>query len=70
MYELIRKKKSDTEYTRDRNYREVTKEEIVALLGLLYLIGREGHARVQELWASDRTGMPILRACMSHERFL
>jgi hypothetical protein len=43
----------------------------MALLGLLYLIGtRKGqHTDVREVWTADGTGIQILRACMSYDRF-
>jgi len=51
---------------------ETSRSEIMALLGLLYLIGiRKGHhTNVRELWTADGTGVQILRACMSYDYFL
>lgn len=59
-------------YSRIRDARETTREEFLALLGLLFLIGtKKGHhTNVKELWASDGSGMPILRATMCYNRFL
>lgn len=46
--------------------------EILAVIGILYLIGlqQSGHTNVIDLWASDGTGMPILRTAMCYKRFL
>ena len=59
-------------FARERRCIETSRNEIMALLGLLYLIGtRKGHhANVRELWTADGTGIQILRACMSYDRFL
>src|SRR5215510_4555797 len=56
----------------ERMCTETSRSEIMALLGLLYLIGtRKGHhTNVRELWTADGTGIHILRACMSYDRFL
>jgi len=59
-------------FAKERRCTETSRSEIMALLGLLYLIGtRKGHhANVRELWTADDTGIQILRACMSCDRFL
>lgn len=59
-------------YTRMRDVKETTREEYLALLGILFLIGTKkgSHTNVRELWATDGSGMPILRAAMSYKRFL
>ena len=59
-------------FARERRCTETSRSEIMALLGLLYLIGtRKGHhANVRELWAADGTGVQILRAYMSYDLFL
>lgn len=60
------------QFNRNRDCKETTREEFMALLGVLFLIGtKKGHhTNVRELWASDGSGMPILRAAMSYKRFL
>ena len=59
-------------FARERRCIETSRNEIMALLGLLYLIGtRKGHhANVRELWTADGTGVQILTACMGYDRFL
>jgi len=59
-------------FARECRCTETSRSEIMALLGLLYLIGtRKGHhANVRELWTADGTGVQILRVCMSYDRFL
>jgi len=59
-------------FARECRCTETSRSEIMALLGLLCLIGtRKGHhANVRELWTADGTGVQILRACMSYDRFL
>jgi len=59
-------------FARECRCTETSRREIMALLGLLYLIGtRKGHpANVGELWTADGTGIQILRPCMSYDRFL
>lgn len=60
------------EYTRDRDVKETTPTEIMALFGLLYLLGLKklNHTNVLEIWTTDGTGMEIVRAVMSYKRFL
>lgn len=59
-------------YSRDRDCRDMSKSELLALIGLLFLIGsrHSHHANVRELWESDGTGMMFLRATMSYTRLL
>ena len=59
-------------FARERRCTETSRSEIMALLGLLYLIGtRKGHhANVRELWTADGTGVQILRTCMSYDHLL
>ena len=51
-------------FARERRCTETSRSEIMALLGLLYLIGtRKGlHPNGRELWTADGTGIQILRA--------
>lgn len=59
-------------YSRDRDCNITSLAEMRAVIGMLYLIGlqQSGHTNVIDLWASDGTGIPILRAAMSYRRFL
>lgn len=59
-------------FSRDRDSRETSKQEILALIGLLYLAGlkKQSHTNYNELWATDGTGIEIVRTCMSSKRFL
>jgi len=59
-------------FARECRCTETSRSEIMALLGLLYLIGtRKGHhINVRELWMADGTGVQILTACMSYNCFL
>ena len=59
-------------YDRERNGKILTKTELMALLGLLFLSGlkRAGHVSFLEFWATDGSGIEIFRACMSYNRFL
>ena len=59
-------------YDRERDAKILTKTELIAFLGLLFLSGvnRAGHVSFLELWATDGSGIEIFRACMSYNRFL
>lgn len=59
-------------FVRERDCLQSNRTEIMALFGVLYLIGtrKSGHANVRELWAKDGTGIPIIRAAMGYKRFL
>uniref|UniRef100_A0A1B6DW27 PiggyBac transposable element-derived protein domain-containing protein n=1 Tax=Clastoptera arizonana TaxID=38151 RepID=A0A1B6DW27_9HEMI len=59
-------------FARERDCLQSNRPEIMALFGVLYLIGtrKSGHANVRELWAKDGTGIPIIRAAMNYKRFL
>lgn len=59
------------QYKRDRDAPNVTKNELLALFGLLFLIGvnKGNHTGTNELWTTDGTGIAMLRACMSNKRF-
>lgn len=68
----IESKRVDIEYSRERDSKHTTKSEIMALLGLLIIIGtkKANHVNVQELWANDGSGLEITRQVMSYKRFL
>lgn len=59
-------------YARERDAKEVTRAELLAVLGLLYLSGvkKANHTNFRELWTDDGTGIEIFRGCMSYKRFL
>ncbi|UYV67493.1 hypothetical protein LAZ67_5000897 [Cordylochernes scorpioides] len=59
-------------FSRDRDAKLTTVTEILALFGLLIMSGvkRAAHLTYKELWAVDGSGVEIVRAIMSQERFL
>lgn len=61
-----------TRYSRPRDCTDLTREELLATIGILIQIGlKKGRVvNVEELWAKDGTGMMLLRAAMSYRRFL
>lgn len=58
--------------SRERDCENIDRDEFMAYLGLLYLIGvkKSHHANVKEIFASASTGIQITRAVMSYKRFL
>ncbi|KAF2889468.1 hypothetical protein ILUMI_16705, partial [Ignelater luminosus] len=60
------------EYERERDAKETSKTEVMALLGLLYLLGykKHNHTNVLEIRTTDGSGMEIARTVMSYKRFL
>ncbi|KAJ8953480.1 hypothetical protein NQ318_023601 [Aromia moschata] len=60
------------EYSRERDCKDITRDELLAYFGLLYLIGiKKAHlSNVKEIFANDGTGIQIVRAAMSYKRFL
>jgi len=64
--------KITTYNSRDRDCKDISRSELLAYFGLLYLIGiKKGHHKnVLELWANDGTGIEITRVVMSYKRFL
>lgn len=60
-----------TSYVRERDAKPTNKDEIHAVLGLLYLAGimKSSHANLEDLWASDGFGVEYFRATMSMKRF-
>lgn len=65
-------KRAVVKYSRDRNCKDTTREEILAVIGILFLVGvKHGNrANCRELWKDDGTGMIITRATFSYKRFL
>lgn len=59
-------------FDRERDAKDVTKTEMLAFIGLLFLSGckKQNHTNFLELWTKDGTGSEIFRACMSYQRFL
>lgn len=59
-------------YSRERDAKLITNNELLALFGLLFLSGvkKANHTNFQELWMADGTGLDIFAACMSYNRFL
>lgn len=59
-------------YARPRDAKNTTKNELLAFLGLLLLVGtkKQNHTHFLELWTTDGTGSQICRACMGCNRFL
>jgi len=58
-------------YQNKKDVRDTTKEEIDALLGLLYLAGylRSNHLNLHDLWSTDGFAPEYFRAVMSEKRF-
>lgn len=52
-----------------KNIKETTRAEMLAVIGLLYLAGmkRARHASLLELWTDDGTGLEICRSAMSYK---
>ncbi|UYV81889.1 hypothetical protein LAZ67_21000042 [Cordylochernes scorpioides] len=59
-------------FSRERDAKLTTVTEILALFGLLIMSGvkRAAHLTYKELWAVEGSGVEIVRAIMSQERFL
>ncbi|UYV78875.1 IARS [Cordylochernes scorpioides] len=60
------------DFSRERDAKLTTVTEILDLFGLLIMSGvkRAAHFTYKELWAVDGSGVEIVRAIMSQERFL
>ena len=60
-----------TSCSRDRDARNTSKEEVSALIGLLYLAGvyKSGRQNLDDLWAQDGTGVDLFHTTMSLRRF-
>ena len=58
-------------FTRERDAKETDEAEINAFIGLLYICGlhKSSHVNVEDLWATDGTGIEIFRTTMSANRF-
>lgn len=56
----------------ERNFKSTSREEVMAVLGILFLIGTKNgqYTNIEELWNSDGTGLQILRAATSYRRFM
>ena len=60
----IQKKRSSHAYSRERDIKDTNKNEIQAVIGLLYLTGikKSNHTNFHELYTDDGTGIEICRA--------
>ncbi|XP_050520588.1 piggyBac transposable element-derived protein 4-like [Daktulosphaira vitifoliae] len=69
---FIATKRAQVKYSRDRDCKDTSRDEIMAVFGILFLIGvKHGNrANCKELWKDDGTGMLITRATFSYKRFL
>lgn len=58
-------------YSRESDARTTTKNEIQALIGLLYYAGvlKSNHLNAEDLWRTDGSGVEIFRLTMSLSRF-
>ncbi|KAF4523429.1 hypothetical protein B566_EDAN007901 [Ephemera danica] len=58
-------------FSRERNARETSRDEILALFGILFLAGvyKGSHINLRDLWAADGSGVEFFRATMSLNRF-
>ncbi|KAK9739538.1 Transposase IS4 [Popillia japonica] len=67
----IQYKKGDVQYSRNKDAKDTSRAEIMALLELLYLPGSKklNRTNVLEIWTTDGTGMEMVRAVMSYKRF-
>lgn len=68
--ESRRKNGNDKEYYKFVG-KDTSREEIMAVIGILYLIGLKKASKInlRELWANDGTGIELLRGVMSQNRF-
>lgn len=59
-------------YSRERDAKLITRNELLAFIGLLFLSGlkKVNHTNFHELWVPDGTGLDLFAACMSYNRFL
>ena len=57
--------------SRDRHAKNTSKEEVSALIGLIYLAGayKSGRQNLDDLWAQDGTGVDLFHTAMSLRRF-
>nr|XP_022911901.1 piggyBac transposable element-derived protein 4-like [Onthophagus taurus] len=64
--------RSNHDYARSRDIKDTNTIELMAYLGLLFLLGlkKSNFANVKEIWSNDGTGIEITRAAMSYKRFL
>jgi hypothetical protein len=69
---IAKKRAENIQTSRPRDYSDTSRSEIMALLGVLFLIAvkKGNRTNVLEMWSTDGTGMTILRANFSSRRFL
>jgi len=65
---LIERRRLSRVYSRCKDLNETTRTELLAVFGLLYLVGmkRASHTNLLELWANDGTGLEICRSTMNY----
>ena len=63
--------KNKASCSRDRHAKNTSKEEVSALIGLIYLAGayKSGRQNLDDLWAQDGTGVDLFHTTMSLRRF-
>ena len=63
--------KNKASCSRDRDAKNTSKEEVSALIGLLYLaaVHKSGRQNLEDLWEQDGTGVDIFHTTMSLRRF-
>lgn len=63
--------KQKDKYKRKRDAKETNRDEIEAVIGLLYLAGnlRSSHQNLLDSYSEDGTGIGIFKATMSQKRF-
>lgn len=68
----IERRREEINYARSRDAKITSRQEVCAVIGLLFLMGLKGfqHTAVQEIWTSDGTGLMAIRGCMGYKRFL
>lgn len=64
-------RKNKMKYSRERDAAETSPTELKAVFGLLYMAGvhRSSHINLEDLWATDGTGIEFFRTCMALRRF-
>lgn len=68
----IRRTRYGLNTSNDYSYREISMDELKAVIVLIYLAGLYKSARqnLQDLWSNDGTGIPIFATTMSLRRFV
>uniref|UniRef100_A0A1Y1K4Z8 PiggyBac transposable element-derived protein domain-containing protein n=1 Tax=Photinus pyralis TaxID=7054 RepID=A0A1Y1K4Z8_PHOPY len=63
--------KIQTNYQRERDAKLTDRDEIISLLGMLYLLGvcKSGRQNLKDVWRTDGTGIDAIYCTMSYNRF-